>query len=345
MQRPLMNPSLLLELDAPKRRLSRLALFKRMLGCTWNVLLFEPLGFLRRRQRVEIGSPFNRVCRAVLYRLMALPFVIAAVAGVMVFNGTHPPVIQQTQDPQSLGIYHDPVTFMAEDGTRLEGWLAPVVDARRVIEQGEEAIRKRRAAVVLVHDYGATREQMLPLVRPLHEEGFVVLVVGLRGSDSKVPAGQTFGLNESGDVRAAVELLRRRPSVDARRIAIVGTGTGATAALLAARSDAGVAALVLDNPLRHSDDLMHRISPGQWWLAWMRPMCKWAFDLTYGVHAEDVDLRGFRAVMETRPCLMLDNGTAGAAGLKRHTVEQIAGFLRSHLSLPAEAVVTTDLTP
>jgi dienelactone hydrolase len=89
---------------------------------------------------------------------------------------------------------------------------------------------------------------MLPLVRPLHDAGFVVMVVALRGCGASAPAGETFGLLESNDVKAAVAVLRKRPFVDPNRIAIVGVGAGANACVLAASEDAGIKALVLDHP-------------------------------------------------------------------------------------------------
>lgn len=342
MHRPVMNPSFLLELDAPKRRPGRLASFRRVLGWAWRALLFEPFGFLRRqRTRIEVGTPFARLCRAVLYRLIGLPVIVVAIAAVLVFNGTHPPIVPPTTDPQTLGVYHDPVTFLADDGMRLEAWLIPVIDAKRVIEEKEAVIRRKSPAVVLVHDYGATREQMLPLVHPLHDAGFTVLVMSLRGSDSRTPAGQTFGLSECGDVRAGVDVLRRRPNIDTRRIVLIGVGTGATASLLAAQQDGGIAALVLENPLTHSEDVLAHIAPAQPWLKWMRPTCKWAFDLAYGVDADDVDLRRLQGVMNARPCLMLDNGAAGPVGLKRYAVDQVVQFLKSRVSPPDAAVAAT----
>src|SRR3954467_8110740 len=114
---------------------------------------------------------------------------------------------------------------------------------------------------------------MLPLVRPLHDAGFVVLVVGVRGSGTTTPAAQTFGLTEWMDVRAAAEMLRRRPYVDANKIGGAGIGTGATAALLAAEPDDGLRALVLDDPASSADEVVaHRLAPRLPYLEWMRPI-------------------------------------------------------------------------
>src|SRR5260370_1169386 len=83
------------------------------------------------------------------------------------------------------------------------------LDARRVLDQKEKWIAEKFPAVILAHDYGASRQQMLPLVAPVHQAGFVVLVLQLRGSALGGQAGSTFGLKESGDVKAGVNLLRK----------------------------------------------------------------------------------------------------------------------------------------
>ena len=85
---------------------------------------------------------------------------------------------------------------------------------------------------------------MLPLVTPLHQAGYIVFVLGLRGSNLGSTYGSTFGLSESNDVKAAVDLLRKTPFVDTKRIAVLGLGTGATASLLAVQKDPGIAAMV-----------------------------------------------------------------------------------------------------
>ena len=157
----------------------------------------------------------------------------------------------------------------------------PLVDASAVLVQKEEALRHKHPAAVLVHDFANSRQQMLPLIRPLHQAGFIVLVVGLRGSGPG-GIGSTFGLCESMDVKAAVEMLRRRSFVDPQKIAILGIGTGATAALLAAKDDPQLAALVLDHPLHDAPAaIAQRLIPDQPLLQWMQPLCKWGFELYY----------------------------------------------------------------
>src|SRR5207237_4066320 len=157
----------------------------------------------------------------------------------LVFTGTHPSTVYSAPDPATFGIYYDPVIVDSQDGTRLEGWLAPVIDAKAILEKKEKILRMKQPAVVLVHDFGKPPQQVLPLFAPLHEDGLIVMAVGMRGTNSSSfqTAGQTFGLKEAMDVTATVDALRADPFVDTARIAVVGIGAGANAAVIAASRD------------------------------------------------------------------------------------------------------------
>jgi pimeloyl-ACP methyl ester carboxylesterase len=186
--------------------------------------------------------------------------------------------------------------------------------------------------VVLVHDFGASRQQMLPMAVPLHNAGYVVLIVGLRGNatDGAAAVGQTFGLNEASDVKAAVELLRKTPFVDGQHIAVLGLGTGATAALLAAQRDSSIAALVLDRPSHSFDDILHEhLAPSQPWLSWMAPFCQWTFEIAYKVNATDVNLDHNMSRLHSRGVLLFDGPSPTC--LRNDRAAQIVDFLNTNL--------------
>src|SRR5438132_7474728 len=238
MQRPVMNPSYLKE-TAAKRREPKATFWRRLLralGSIVRILLTNPLK-RRRHMRIEDGSRVQRFLRGLIYRMALVPTLIVAFVILLVLAATHPGRTASTSDPLAFGIYYDPVSFLSEDGVKLEAWLVPAVDAKRVIMERESTLQKKSPAVVLVHDFAGSRQQLLPLVRPLHDAGLVVLVLATRGNGALTSEAQTFGLNESMDVRAALDMLRRRPFVDPDRVAVLGVGTGANAALLAARKD------------------------------------------------------------------------------------------------------------
>src|SRR4051812_7718759 len=233
MTRPVMNPSFLDEERPAPAGPSKTA---RLLRFLWRCgkLLFTDV--LRRKPAVrdETSTPLARFVRGLCYRLLFIPTVLAVLVTILVVTSTHPKLTPGMMDPVSQGVYYDPVELPSLDNTKLEAWLVPVMNARRVIREGEDILHKKSGAIVLVHDFNASRQQVLPLIAPLHEAGYVVLAVNLRGRGPSAGTGSTFGINEAQDVRAAVELLRRRTYVDPDAIGVLGIGTGASAALIAA---------------------------------------------------------------------------------------------------------------
>src|SRR6185437_4689521 len=234
MQRPMMDPTFLHEATAarPSKR-SWLAWGRRFLRAICRFLLAAPFG-RNRHFRNEDGTRTTRFLRTLTHRLAFAPILLVAFLLAIVMAATHPDRQVATSDPLSFGVYYDPVNFLADDGARLEGWLVPVIDAKRVLEEKELVVGRRYPAVVLVHDFTASRQQLLPLVQPLHDSGFVVLDVNLRGSGGLSGNAQTFGIREASDIKGAIDMLRRRSYVDPDKIALVGVGTGANACLIAA---------------------------------------------------------------------------------------------------------------
>ena len=342
MQRPIMNPTFLDE-EFPGRKkktlVDRLQPLFKLLRFFGKILLWDPLAVRRvRALRIEDGSPWQRFCRGLLYRLTFLPVFAVLTVAALVYAGTHPRQNSNEVDPNSQGIYYDAVTLRTDDGVRLEAWLVPVFEADQILRQKELALRTNHPAVLLVHDFGHDREQMLPLVRPLHDAGFVVMAVAMRGAGASQPAGSTFGLLESNDVKAAVGVLRKRPFVDPNRIAIVGVGSGANAGLLAAADDAGIKALVLDHPQQLGNQtLVDRIGPRYPSMNWMRPLCKWAFELSYQVHADDLDMMKYGSVISSRKVLLVS--TNRPADFNPHAAKSICRFLSASL-LPEDAATT-----
>ena len=250
------------------------------------------------------------------------------IASALVYTRTHPSQPAVEPDPSAVGCYYQPVDMLSEDGRHLEGWLVPALSAHDVLLMHDGALHLRRPAVVLAHDFGQTQQQMLPLVRPLNEKGWVVLVVGLRGAGTATPVGQTLGLNESMDIKAAVALLRRQRFVDGSHITLVGVGSGANAALLAADRDPAMAAVVLDSPAETGEDaIAAHINSHNLWLAWLNPLCKLAFEIGYGLDVRDLDMEHYQPTLESRPIFLLRPPTGAEAEISPDSVQQIVDFL------------------
>jgi len=343
MQRPVMHPVFRAEdVTATKKKTPQWKVFfkTKVVGfAKWCVrsMLSSPAALGRRPAEAEARAPLGaRLVRGLAYRAMFLPILVALSCYTLVFTATHPTTVFSATDPATYGVYSAPVAFESSDGTRLEGWLAPVVDAKSVLERREKLLRTKHPAVVLVHDFAKPPQQVLPLFAPLHDDGLIVMAVGLRGTNAStfVTAGQTFGLKEAEDVTATVEALRGDPFVDTQRVAIVGVGAGANAAVIAASRDPHIKATVLVDALSDPESILREhIGPTRRGLRWMQPLTKWTFELSYGVDAEDIDLGRFPEVVRSRPCLQLDSG--GDAGFleKPETQKKIRDFLCNHLRL------------
>ena len=333
MMRPMMDPTFVKDLVETKRKRPPLVQWLvRACKWFWRGLLSNPLAIHAPGEEKKPGwGAWKVLLRVVICWSIALPLLVGLMAMLAVFLGTHPAAASITSDPNSRGVYFENVSFASEDGTALSGWLIPAIDARRVIEEKDRTLRLHRPAMVLAHGYGQSMQEMLPLVQPLHDEGVVVLVVGLRGSATSSAAAQTFGINESKDVAAAIRFLRTTSSVDANRVGVAGIGSGANAVLMAAAGDASLSAIVLANPLKDSTDVVARnLAPHNAYLTWMQPLCRRVFEMTYGIDAREIDLDHYASVIKTRPTLVLDTGESFVLS-EASTLRQVKSFCRKQL--------------
>jgi pimeloyl-ACP methyl ester carboxylesterase len=141
----------------------------------------------------------------------------------------HPPRIRpgSLAGRAELGGFAD-VRIRAADGIELGAWWRP---------------GPNRGAVLLVHGWGANREQLLPLALPLARAGWGVLLVDLRGHGDSQGASRA-GDAERLDVAAAVRFLESRPDVD--WIGAAGFSLGADALAAEAPDLPALRAIVLD---------------------------------------------------------------------------------------------------
>lgn len=144
------------------------------------------------------------------------------------------------------------VTIVVDDSTTLAGaFTAPAVDTVR------DAVRAGRPAVLLIGGSGPQdrdgQRPELPGYAPWREvsegltaAGYLVLRVDDRGTGGS--SGRFAGATTDDfarDAAAGVAWLRAHPSVDPARVVLVGHSEGAVVALLVARADTAIRALVL----------------------------------------------------------------------------------------------------
>ncbi len=195
---------------------------------------------------------YTRVFRGLAHRLLLAPVLVAGCMALLVLGSTHRvPVVNAsgypTVNPTSINTFYRDVEIMTAEGVRLAGWHIPAWSARHVAAGGENGLIEPRPGLVLCHGAWSDRTQMLYLVPALHEAGFELLLIDLRGCGAS-EGSISLGLNEWRDIRAAVRWLQELSQVDSQRIGVIATDANAAAALQAASGDPAIRVVVADRP-------------------------------------------------------------------------------------------------
>lgn len=113
-------------------------------------------------------------------------------------------------------------------------------------------------AVVLVHGFKTSREEMLPWARFLHDGGLNVLLLDTRGTGNS--GGSTIGLGatEPHDISLGVDVARSEFGTE--KVAVLGISLGAGAAILAAADDPEIRAVIADSAWTDQDFQLARLS-------------------------------------------------------------------------------------
>jgi pimeloyl-ACP methyl ester carboxylesterase len=168
--------------------------------------------------------------------LVLLYFLIGTIAADKMTKPRR--VFTASYTPALLGLPYEDVQFAAKDGqAQIAAWYVPSVENTR--------------AVVVVHGRNASRTELflghsIDLARALHEAGFSVLLIDLRGHGQSSDGRFTFGLQERYDVEGAVDWLAVH-GYQPGQIAVMGVSMGSAAAIGAAAEDERIGALVSDS--------------------------------------------------------------------------------------------------
>lgn len=126
------------------------------------------------------------------------------------------------------------LTITAADGAQLAASFYPPASAAPA------------PGVLLLHQLGGSRADWAIFAKDLQAQGFAALALDLRGhGQSAKPEDWTQAL---GDARAAWEVLRARPEVEASLTAIVGASIGANLALMLGANNPDVVTVIALSP-------------------------------------------------------------------------------------------------
>jgi dipeptidyl aminopeptidase/acylaminoacyl peptidase len=144
--------------------------------------------------------------------------------------------------PGNYGMSYENVIIPArEDGLEIAAWYIPV----------ESQSAEQTPAILMVHGWNASRtigynKHFLDMAKALHEAGFAVLMIDLRGHGASADSRFTFGRYERRDVLGAVDYLLSRGH-QSGKIGLLGVSMGAASVIGAAANNQAVGAVVTDS--------------------------------------------------------------------------------------------------
>jgi pimeloyl-ACP methyl ester carboxylesterase len=131
------------------------------------------------------------------------------------------------------------VSFTSDEGV-LRGWYVPGTS---------------RAAVLLLHGSGGSRQELLPEMRILSERGIAVLAFDLPAHGQSDGEMQHWDEPERHAVERALDFLETREGIDPERIGAFGFSLGSYTLLQVAASDARVRAVAVAGAPSNIDEL------------------------------------------------------------------------------------------
>jgi uncharacterized protein len=168
--------------------------------------------------------------------LLGIILLVIALSFILVYANTHPPRYPLNVPPSDHGCPYERVSFITEDGLRLQGWII-----------GPDAPGKSMPAIIICHGLGANKSDFTDLAVQLSRRGYRVLSFDFRAHGDSGGSRSSLGYHEQKDVAAAFSFLTSQPGIDGRRIGIFGFSLGGSTAILAAAGSGKFAAVAADS--------------------------------------------------------------------------------------------------
>lgn len=203
--------------------------------------------------------------------LIVVYFGIGAVAASQL---TMPKRVTDPINPGTYNLKYEDFYLSARgDGMQIAAWYIPS-------EQNQRAI-------ILVHGRDDSRthgfvDQFVPFAKSLHESGFSVLMIDLRGHGASADSRYSFGIKERRDVLGAVDWLEAR-GYQPGKIGVLGYSLGAASVIGAAAEEQDIGAIWVDSAYADIKSIIERNWNKEIWLpkAFYYSM-KWMIQLLYG---------------------------------------------------------------
>ncbi len=273
--------------------------------------VISPLGYTKRfdihgDMIVIKRSLGRRIFEGLLTRLVLTPVVLAIFFALLVYFSTHPEPILAEQTPEAQGLYFKRVTLISSDDQRLSAWYVPPIKAEELLINQEDILNQKWPAVVVSHGLGQSHEHYLSLAKSLHDAGFGILLLDLRGQGESAKGVVTFGIRERLDILAGVRYLRELPNIDPSKICLVGHDMAATSSLHAAMLDSSIKAVVADGLWPQFHQRVERIfDNSRMPTKWMAPLYDLAFEISLRERLDQIDPGSLLKSIHTQPVLFV----------------------------------------
>ena len=184
-------------------------------------------------ERAHQQGPVRRMGRS----LIGAAFALAAIYGGLSILLAHLFTNQQNNtdirtidaSPDDAGVPFEDVTFPAEDGLTISGWLISRTGSKTAVVMIPGGANNRMNRIIDPHQSG---ESQLKLMRALWERGHTLLVYDPRGTGRSEGDRLSYGFLEAGDLLGALNFLDGR-GFAARHVGVIGWSMGTTTALYA----------------------------------------------------------------------------------------------------------------
>ncbi len=166
----------------------------------------------------------------------------------LIRRGLRAPRVPHHTEPMALGLSAETIFITSKNQKQLFAWWLPCAD-------------QPRPTLLVMHGWGSNAALMLPLVTPLQQAGFHVLLLEARchgrSEDDNFSSLPRF----AEDIEAGLVWLKQHALCQHQPIALLGHSVGAGAALLVASRRRDVVAVVSVAAFTHPEIVMRR------WLA------------------------------------------------------------------------------
>lgn len=184
---------------------------------------------------------YSKLAIALLALVLFALLVTGAISGFVVYRMESPSRRNSEINLQNFPGHPEDLQFTVSGGKSVDAWFFPGL--------------KTAPTIILCPAYGSSRGELLTLASGLQDQQYNVLTFDFSAHGSSA-GHSTLGLQEVGQLRAAIDAVANRGDVDVTRFGLWGVNMGAYVALAEATNDPRVRAIVAESAYKSPNDMV-----------------------------------------------------------------------------------------